>query len=396
MLMFTFKLRFLEQASERKDASARLTPVLRFSGPTASSSLATRSVTKPHPHRHQDHQHHHPRTPPLSTTRIAYPATSIQLRDSAKPHRQTNYAPSGTMADYSTQKVPDLKKLLSERGLVISGNKADLIARLQEDDSKKNGGASASGAGEDEIDWDEDDNKPAAEATTAPAAAAIAAGGVGQVPTPVAVPNQKAAIDPSTTSDLKVKQPEATAATPATDPTPAAQTEKPAETKPEEPKKDYTLGLGMSEAEKEAEKRAARAKRFARPEAAAAPAKELTEEEKKLEERAKKFGTDKTKEKEVVEDIVKGLNSALPERKLKRERGGEGQQGRQAKRQTPDRRTEGPRRGGGQQGQRGGGRGGERRAGGGGGAASGPRKVTDDPEERAKAEARAKRFAAAK
>jgi hypothetical protein len=43
------------------------------------------------------------------------------------------------MVDYSTHKVPDLKKLLSERGLVISGNKADLVARLQEDDSKKAG-----------------------------------------------------------------------------------------------------------------------------------------------------------------------------------------------------------------------------------------------------------------
>ena len=43
------------------------------------------------------------------------------------------------MADYSKEKVPDLKKLLQERGLVISGNKADLIARLQEDDAKKAG-----------------------------------------------------------------------------------------------------------------------------------------------------------------------------------------------------------------------------------------------------------------
>ncbi len=44
------------------------------------------------------------------------------------------------MADYSQLKVPDLKKILQERGLVISGNKADLIARLQEDDGKKAGG----------------------------------------------------------------------------------------------------------------------------------------------------------------------------------------------------------------------------------------------------------------
>jgi len=48
------------------------------------------------------------------------------------------------MADYSQLKVPDLKKLLQERGLVISGNKADLIARLQEADKK-----STTGGGED-------------------------------------------------------------------------------------------------------------------------------------------------------------------------------------------------------------------------------------------------------
>lgn len=38
------------------------------------------------------------------------------------------------MADYASLKVPDLKKLLSERSLPQSGNKADLIARLQEHD----------------------------------------------------------------------------------------------------------------------------------------------------------------------------------------------------------------------------------------------------------------------
>lgn len=38
------------------------------------------------------------------------------------------------MADYASLKVPDLKKLLSERSLAQSGNKADLIARLQEND----------------------------------------------------------------------------------------------------------------------------------------------------------------------------------------------------------------------------------------------------------------------
>jgi hypothetical protein len=41
------------------------------------------------------------------------------------------------MADYNSLKVPDLKKILTERALPLSGNKADLIARLQEDDKKK-------------------------------------------------------------------------------------------------------------------------------------------------------------------------------------------------------------------------------------------------------------------
>ncbi|KAK0109904.1 hypothetical protein ONS95_002575 [Cadophora gregata] len=369
----------------------------------ASARIIPANATRLHPwqtarsrkHHHPRRQHHRRHITSISTAPIAQSTTSRRPSDPAEPDRKENHTYTA-MADYSAQKVPDLKKLLSERGLVISGNKADLIARLQEDDAKKNGGATASGAGEDEIDWDEDDHKPAAEATTAPAAAAIATGGVGQVKTPIAVPNQKAAIDPSTTNDLKVKQPEPAKTESAPAPAADAEGEKEVEAKPEEPKKDYTIGLGLSEAEKEAEKRAARAKRFARPEAAA-PTKEMTEEEKKLEERAKKFGTDKVKEKEVVEDIVKGLNSALPERKLKRDRGGEGAQGRQAKRQTPDRRTEAPRRGGGGggQGQRGGGRGGERKTGG-AAAGQGLKKITDDPEERAKAEARAKRFAAAK
>jgi len=38
------------------------------------------------------------------------------------------------MADYSVLKVPELKKLLQEKQLQVTGNKADLIARLQEHD----------------------------------------------------------------------------------------------------------------------------------------------------------------------------------------------------------------------------------------------------------------------
>lgn len=287
------------------------------------------------------------------------------------------------MADYSQLKVPDLKKLLQERGLVISGNKADLIARLQEDDSKKAGSGAGkfpyrhalsrdmsnqssmltclcAAAGEDEIDWDEDDNKP----TTEPAAAAVAAGGQGQVSNPTAVPNQKVDIDPSTTTDSKVTKGEdapkaadgavASSGATTTDPTAAA----------EEPKPDFSIGLEESDAQKEAAKRAARAKRFGIPE---------NEEAKKLAERAKKFGLDQK------DTVVEGLDSALPERRAKRGREDK-EGGRAAKRQTPDRRT-GPKPK-------------EK------GAAPVPQaakkqaagKIADDPVERAKMEARAKKF----
>ncbi|RQM08113.1 hypothetical protein DH86_00000546 [Scytalidium sp. 3C] len=250
------------------------------------------------------------------------------------------------MTDYSSLKVPDLKKLLQERSLPTSGNKADLIARLQENDKKPAEGA-APAAGEDEIDWDEDDNK----ATTAPAAAAVAAGGQGRVDNPVAVPNQKLDEDPAKTQDLKPAEASASASG-------AAATEAPAE--PEAPKQDFSIGLGETDAEKEAKKREERAKRFGIV---------VDEETKKKEERAKKFGLDAN------QTVVKGLDTALPERRPKRGREGK-QGGRDQKRPTPDRRTEPAAKP----------------------AATAKKplgKILDDPVEKAKAEARAKRFAAA-
>lgn len=197
-------------------------------------------------------------------------------------------------------------------------------------------------AAEDEIDWDEDDNKPATEA----AAATIAAGGKGPVDNPVAVPNQKVAVDPSTTADLKVVAP-----------TPEP-TKEPVAAEPKAPAPDFSIGIGETDAEKEAKKRADRAKRFGIPE---------DEEAKKLAERAKKFGVE-------APPVVKGLDAALPDRRPKRVREDK-QGGRNAKRQTPDRRTEAPVK-----------------------TAVAPAKkasgrITDDPVERKKAEERAKRFA---
>jgi SAP domain-containing ribonucleoprotein len=131
---------------------------------------------------------------------------------------------------------------------------------------------------------------------------------------------------------------------------------------PEAPKQDFSIGLGQTDAEKEAARRAARAKRFGIPE---------NEESKKLAERAKKFGLDDEKN-----PIIKDLDSALPERRPKRVREEKQSGGRAAKRQTPDRRTE-PK---------------PKAAVAANTSKKAAGKVTDDPTEKAKAEARAKRF----
>lgn len=143
------------------------------------------------------------------------------------------------------------------------------------------------------------------------------------------MPNQKQDIDPATTHDLKVAA-TATSEAPETEkksaPAAAASEEplKPAE--PEAPKVDFTAGVALTDAEKEAKKRADRAKRFG--------IVEQTDEEKKLKERAAKFGV-KDADK-VDEATIKTLNEGLPAR-MKREKKEQGGRAEGAKRQTPDR-----------------------------------------------------------
>lgn len=177
-------------------------------------------------------------------------------------------------------------------------------------------------------------------------------------------------------------------------PATAASTEKPAEetdvkngteeAKPEAPKTDYSANLPASSAEEEVRKRAERAKRFG--------ISEENDEEKRKAERAKRFGADQS-------TLTSGLDSALPEkRRPKRghEGGGDGGDGgeRNAKRQQGgggrhrgNRRGRGGRSGGppGRHGGQGGGRRDGRPQG---------KPVLADPSEKAKAEARAKRFGA--
>lgn len=332
--------------------------------------------------------------------------------------------------DYSKKKNDELQDLLRARSLPHTGKKADLIARLQQHDAETakpdkptrapapSGKSAATAIADDEIDWD-DEAGPAANVSkgsttpnastakapkpTAPGAAALAAGGQGQIANPQAVPNQAIAVDPSTTSDLTVKQPETEPATvTATSPTPA-------ESKELNPPTDsFSNNLPSTSISTELEKRKARAARFGTAPAsaptdssaaAAAPTdstKEPTDDEDaKAAARATRFGTD-TKavmEEEKVERGVKGLDSALPERAVRkrgrgREKDGDEGNDRQGKR-IDSRKRDGKGRNGvtGRGGNAG--RGKVNGRGGKGGAAG------LNEKDRLAAEARKKRFAAA-
>jgi len=151
-------------------------------------------------------------------------------------------------------------------------------------------------------------------------------------------------------------------ASPPSESTAATESNFEAEKVEQKPAEDFSAKLAGTDADKEAEKRAARAKRFGMPIDA--------EEQKKL-ERAKKFG-------EALKANVQGLDSALPERRERQKRGREEQGGRgNAKRPTPDRRATGSVRNG---------RNNEAKK------PTALGKIKDDPTEKAKAEARALKF----
>lgn len=262
------------------------------------------------------------------------------------------------MSDYASLKVAELKKLLGEKGLSDKGLKPELVARLKEHDEanggkpgrglnappvsgRRNTNAATAQSKDDEITYS-DDEAPAAE--KAPAAA--------DAPAPAPAP-----------ASTEAPPAEASTDAPAAD---AAKTED-APAVEEKPAVSYAMGLSSTAADDEAKRRAERAKRFGIEE---------DEDAKRRADRAARFGIDE-------KEIASGLDSALPERSLKRGRGrveGEGGSGRPGKRQSMDRR-------GGRQ------RGGDRRE----GNAQQPksRTVMDDPAEKAKAEARRARFAGA-
>ncbi|EXV03219.1 SAP domain protein [Metarhizium robertsii] len=240
------------------------------------------------------------------------------------------------MTDYNALKVPELKAILGQRKLPQTGNKQALIARLQEDDDKAAAGseeAKPEAAKQDEITYSDDEpaaSKPAAATEPNPEEPAKEEVAKEEVPAPADADADAAA-------------------------------EKTDAAEPAEPAQSYAIGLASTAADEEAKKRAERAKRFGIEE---------DEDAKRRADRAKRFGLDQN-------ELSSSLDSALPERRLKRGRGRDGDN-RPAKRQSLDGRGRpgrGPRQGGNKE--------------------RGERAVLDDAVEKAKAEKRAARFAAA-
>ena len=224
------------------------------------------------------------------------------------------------MAEYAKKTNAELVELLKARSLPHNGKKAEMVARLEEDDAKgsQTEGASTTAAAkpdnaEDVIDWD-DDAPAATEPATETGAAAIAAGGQGSVSNPAAVPNQQLGEDPAKTDDLKVEAQGATHNGEAG--APAAETvAAPAEQKPVP---NFAKGLPVSEFEEELKKRKARAEKFGITEDSQTA---IAEAEKQL-ERAKRFGTGGTEGNPNVG--VRGLDEALPMERAPRQQGGRG------------------------------------------------------------------------
>ena len=237
--------------------------------------------------------------------------------------------------DYSKKKNAELEDLLKARSLPHTGKKADLIARIVEDDKKHGSSITklcAPAPNEDEIDWEDDGATATAKSmipppATEPGAAAIAAGGQGPVPNPTIVPNQMVAVNPASTSDLTVIKPAEANGDKPIAPKSTADAQKP-EDKPTPT--DYTAGLSSTSAETELEKRRKRAERFG--------LKESDEDATKALERAKRFGTGSADDK----ITVKGLDEALPERVAGRKRGqGDGDGERAQKRRSGERNRSG-------------------------------------------------------
>ncbi|KAL2849525.1 hypothetical protein BJY01DRAFT_141610 [Aspergillus pseudoustus] len=211
--------------------------------------------------------------------------------------------------DYAKKTNAELIEILKSRSLPHTGKKADMVARLQEDDTKS---AAAPAAAEDVIDW-EDDEVPAA--GSAPAKPTEA-----EVPVEENAPKvEETKVEDAANADASQEGSEGTV-TGTTEP----------EAQPEEkPAPNYAIGLSVTDLEEELKKRKARAEKFGITEDSQAA---IDEAEKKL-ERAKRFGAETVGENANAAAISR-LDQALPERSRKRGRGENDQGSRGGKRRN--------------------------------------------------------------
>ncbi|KAL3459432.1 hypothetical protein BJX64DRAFT_291256 [Aspergillus heterothallicus] len=211
--------------------------------------------------------------------------------------------------DYAKKTNAELIEILKSRSLPHTGKKADMVARLQEDDSKS---AAAPAAADDVIDW-EDDEVPAAD--SAPAK-----------PAENAAPAEESAPGAEETKPEDAATAEASQAGTEEDVTGTTEPEAQAE---EKPAPDYAIGLSVTDLEEELRKRKARAEKFGITEDSQAA---IDEAEKKL-QRAKRFGAETVTESPNAAAISR-LDQALPERSRKRGRGENDQGSRGGKRRN--------------------------------------------------------------
>ncbi|KKK17830.1 hypothetical protein P175DRAFT_0489682 [Aspergillus ochraceoroseus IBT 24754] len=202
--------------------------------------------------------------------------------------------------DYSKKTNAELVEILKSRSLPHTGKKADMVARLQEDDTKKDTAPAKTDIGDDVIDW-EDDEVPAAK----PAEAAAPA-----QDKPAATKPEEAKVE---TTEASQEGSEGTV-TAAPETTAAPVEEKPAP--------NYSMGLSVTDMEEELKKRKARAEKFGVTDDSQAA---IDDAEKKL-ERAKRFGAGAEATGNGTAAIGR-LDQALPDEKSRKRGRGENDQG---------------------------------------------------------------------
>ncbi|RDW79002.1 SAP domain-containing protein [Aspergillus mulundensis] len=245
--------------------------------------------------------------------------------------------------DYAKKTNAELIEILKSRDLPHTGKKAEMVARLQEDDSSKPAAPAQENA-DDVIDW-EDDEVPAADASTKPADTETETATAPAPPAPAEEDIKAKAEESKTGAEAQAEPAQETAETGTVVPSGAEEqaAQQPAE---EKPAPNFSIGLSVTDLEEELKKRKARAEKFGITEDSQAA---IDDAEKKL-ERAKRFGT--AGEEAPSAESVSRLDQALPEKSRKRGRGENDQGGRGGKRRNQNGRNNNQRqRGRGNRGQ---------------------------------------------